>query len=99
MHFASPMPWWLAAGVAAAIAAVSYVSYRRPLVPMSPGRRWILTALRALTLSAIVIVICRPLVLRPPSSNADVVVPVLIDTSGSMRIADADGKARIDRVK
>jgi uncharacterized membrane protein len=99
LNFASPLPWWLAAAVAAAIAAVAYVSYRRPLVPLSVPRRWALTILRGVTLAAIVVFICRPLILRPPSSSADVVVPILVDTSRSMRIADAGGQPRLDRVK
>src|SRR5438128_9571990 len=99
MHFASPIPWWLTMVVAALIAAVAYISYRRPLVPLSVGRRWALTALRACSLAAVVFFLCRPLVLEPPSATGDVVVPVLVDGSRSMRIADADGQPRIARAK
>jgi hypothetical protein len=36
-------------------------------------------------------------VLLPPASPRDAIVPVLIDTSRSMRLADADGQRRIDK--
>src|SRR5437762_9570943 len=85
--------------VAASIAAIADMSYRWPLVPLSVGRRWGLTALRACSLAAVVFFLCRPLVLEPPSATGDVVVPVLVYGSRSMRIADADGQPRIARAK
>ena len=41
--------------------------------------------------------LCRPAVLLPPVDAGDIIVPVLVDISRSMRVADADGAARIDR--
>jgi uncharacterized membrane protein len=80
-----------------AIAAVAYWSYRRPLVSLSPARRWTLSTLRALTLTIVVLLLCRPVILVPPAADRDLVVPVLVDTSRSMRIADADGAPRLAR--
>jgi hypothetical protein len=59
------------------------------------ARRSVLIALRALTLVSIFLLLCRPVVLLPPADAGDIVVPVLVDTSRSMRIPDADGRPRI----
>jgi uncharacterized membrane protein len=98
MHFAAPLPWWLAALVALAIALVAFLSYRRPLAPLTIRQRVVLGGLRALALAAAVILLCRPFVYRPPALEGDeVVLPVLLDVSRSMRVADAEGQTRIAR--
>jgi len=96
MQFASPLPWWLVVLVAVAGAVLLYASNRRPPVPLSVGQRTTLMALRGLVLAAIVIFLSRPTVLVPPADAAGVVVPILVDVSRSMRIADVDGRARLD---
>ncbi len=96
MHFASPLAWWVAVAVAAAIASVAYFSYRRPLVPLSQTERSLLSGLRALVLATLVFFLCRPIVLTPPSAVRPIVA-VLVDVSHSMRIADADGRPRIEQ--
>lgn len=93
MQFAAPLPWWLAVLVAAAVAAIAWFTYRRPPVPLTRPQRGLLMALRGLTLGAIVIFLCRPAVLVPPPA-ADVIVPVLVDVSRSMRVADVGGEMR-----
>ena len=97
MQFAAPIPWWAVGLVAAAVAAVAFWSYRRPLAPLSGAQRWTLTALRALALGLVVLFLCRPVILLPPVADRDLVVPVLVDVSRSMRIADADGATRLAR--
>jgi uncharacterized membrane protein len=97
MHFAAPLPWWLTAIVAAGIIGIAVFSYRRPLVPLSTGQRSLLIALRALALGAVAVFVCRPVILLPSKLSNDVVIPVLVDLSRSMRIADADGEPRIAR--
>src|SRR5882672_6746626 len=97
MHFAYPLPWWLAVILAAAIAAVAYVEYRRPLSPLSPAQRGVLVGLRVLALAALVLFLFRPIAVLPPASSRDAVVPVLVDVSRSMRLADADGQTRLGR--
>lgn len=94
--FAFPLTPWQALLVAAAICAIAYFSYRRPLVPLSPAQRATLMGLRALALGALVVVLCRPVVRVPPPEE-ETVVPVLIDVSRSMRVADADGQTRVAR--
>lgn len=94
MRFAYPLPWWLTLLVAVAVLAVAYLSYRRPVAPLPGGRRAVLMSLRALTFAAVIVFLCRPVTLVP-APVADVPVPVLVDISRSMRVADVDGRTRI----
>src|SRR5881409_1092115 len=95
MHFAYPLPWWLALLLAAAIAAAVFFEYRRPLAPLGRVRRGLLIALRALTLLALVAFLFRPIAMLPPAASRGAIVPVMVDASRSMRIADADGQPRV----
>ena len=97
MHFAYPLPWWLAIVITAAIAAVTHVEYWRPLAPLTPLQRGVLAACRASVLAILVLFLLRPIALAPPESARDAVVPILIDKSQSMRLLDADGQARFAR--
>ena len=97
MHFAYPLPWWLAVILAAAVGAVAYVEYRRPLSPLTPAQRGVLVGLRVLALAALVLFLFRPIAVLPPAGSRDAIVPVLIDVSRSMRLADADGQTRLAR--
>ncbi|MGE0705224.1 MAG: glutamine amidotransferase [Vicinamibacterales bacterium] len=96
MQLASPLPWWLALLAAAGIAAAAYVAYQRASTGLSTPQRATLTALRALSLTAIVIVLCRPVTFAPAAAS-DSIVPVLVDVSRSMRVADVDGSTRTAR--
>ena len=97
MHFAYPLPWWLAVLLAAAVAAAAFLEYRRPLAPLTRRRRGLLVALRVIVLGALVLFLFRPIAMLPPSGSRDAVVPVLVDVSRSMRLADADGQPRLAR--
>src|SRR5882672_5455575 len=97
MHFAYPLPWWLALALAAAIGAAAFFQYRRPLAPLTRGQRVTLVALRAVVLAAIVLFLFRPMIILPPAASQDALVPVLIDVSRSMRLEDADGQSRVAR--
>lgn len=97
MHFAAPFPAWLTLFAAIAIVAVAVYMYRRPLVPLAPSRRLLLAALRAAVLAVLVLFLARPTVLVPPATTSDLVVPVLVDVSRSMRVTDGEnGSARLD---
>lgn len=52
-------------------------------------------ALRAATLVLLFALLCRPVLLLPPATTGDVVFPVLVDTSRSMRVPDVEGGTRI----
>jgi len=95
MHFAYPLPWWLAVVLAAAVGALAYVEYRRPLSPLTRAQRALLVGLRVLALAALVLFLFRPIAMLPPAGSRDAVVPILIDTSRSMRLPDADGQTRL----
>jgi hypothetical protein len=97
MHLAYPLPWWLAVILAAAIGAAAYVEYRRPLSVLTPAQRGVLAALRVLALVALVLFVFRPIAVLPPAGSRDAIVPVLVDVSRSMRLADADGQTRLAR--
>jgi uncharacterized membrane protein len=97
MHFAYPLPWWLAAFLAAAIGAVAYAEYRRPLSPLTRVQRGVLAGLRVLVLVALALFVFRPIAVLPPTRSHDAIVPILVDLSRSMRLADADGQTRLAR--
>jgi uncharacterized membrane protein len=97
MHFAYPLPAWLAIVLATAIGGLVYLEYRRPLSPLTRLQRGVLVAVRALVLVALVTFLFRPIAILPPVSSRDAVVPVLVDVSRSMRLADADGQTRLGR--
>ena len=97
MHFASLPPWWLTVLAALALAAAVFAAYRRPLAPLSKAQRAVLIGLRIAALVALLLVLFRPVALRPPAGDREQVVPVLVDISRSMRVADADGDTRIAR--
>lgn len=97
MHFASPLPWWLAVAAAVGILSLSALAYRRPLAPLSRWQQVGLAALRSLTLGVLVTILARPSLLVPPARPRDRVVPVLVDVSRSMRVPDTlDGRPRIE---
>jgi uncharacterized membrane protein len=97
MHFAHPLSWWLALLLAAAIGGIAWLAYRRPLSPLTTLQRGTLVALRVIALASLVLFLFRPVAMLPPSSSRDAVVPILVDVSRSMRVADADGQTRIAR--
>jgi uncharacterized membrane protein len=90
MHLTYPLPWWLAVVLALAIAGLVLLEYRRPIVPIGIWTRALLASCRAAALAALVLLPFRPFVLVAPR-NGGTLVPVLIDVSRSMRIADAQG--------
>jgi uncharacterized membrane protein len=97
MEFASPIPIWVATLAAVAAVVLAYFSYRHPLVPLTVVQRAGLVTLRALALGAVLFFLLRPTVMLPPEDISGIVVPILVDVSRSMRVADADGQSRIAR--
>lgn len=94
-QFAVSYPWWVLLLLAAATAAAAWGFYAGAIVPLSPRRRAVLVGLRALTLLFLVACLLRPVRVVPPDTASDAVVPVLVDVSRSMRLADT-GTPRID---
>ena len=97
MRFAVVLAWWgyvLAGASALGLAVFTYAGARVPA-----RARAGLTALRALTLLLLVAAVLRPVRVLPPSAARNRVVPILVDVSRSMRVADEDGPARMQRAK
>ncbi len=97
MRFAVVLPWWGYALVALSALGLAIFTYAGARV--APGRKLALTALRAAALLLLVGAVLRPVRVLPPSSARDRLVPVLVDVSRSMRVADAQGPARMQRAR
>lgn len=97
MAFANPLPWWAVALALAAAAALAWLAYRGFAV--WPARRYTLSALRCVTLVALMVVLMRPVARLTEIDARNVIVPILVDTSRSMAIHDAQGQRRIDRAR
>ena len=70
----------LAAALGAAI-LVAWLAYRH--VPIAPGRRRLLSALRFATLVWIVVCLMRPMIRATDAAARDAVVPILVDSSAA----------------
>ena len=99
MQFAVPLPWWALVLMAAAIAMVAWGSYAGAIVPLLPASRAALSTLRALTLLLLVACLLRPVRVIPPDASANAVVPILVDASRSMTLADAGGRPRFEAAR
>jgi uncharacterized membrane protein len=93
--FASPLPAWALAPVFAGLAVLAWAVYRR--VPLSPARRALLSTLRFLAFAWLVVCLMRPMGGASGADASDAIVPILVDASRSMSLADADGRRRIDQ--
>ncbi len=98
MIFAQPLPWWMVIGLLLGAAALARLAYVRTAVPLTGRQRVLLSGLRFSTLVLLLACWLRPMALLPSAGLRDAVVPILVDGSRSMRLADADGRRRIDRV-
>lgn len=97
MTFANPVPWWAVLPLLAAAAAVAWFAYRR--FAATPVRRGVLAGIRFVTLLLLVLFLMRPVFRSTSDAVRDAVVPILVDSSRSMGIEDAQGVRRIDRAR
>jgi len=95
--FANPIPWWLLVPLIAAAAALSWLTYRG--FAAFPRRRSALIVLRFVTLLVLLLLLMRPVARIQAGDTREAIVPILVDTSRSMSIEDADGRRRIDRAR
>jgi uncharacterized membrane protein len=96
MRFAVALPWWGYALAFAAALALAWLAYAR--VPLSPRHRTLLVGIRGLTLVLLVAILLRPVRFVHAEGPRESVVAILVDTSRSMRLSDADGP-RIERAR
>jgi uncharacterized membrane protein len=99
MRLAFPLPWWGYVLACAGVAVLAWLAYWRMPAALAVRTRVALSGLRALTLAAVVLILLRPVVDVPPSGAAHALVPILIDVSRSMQLADAGGPPRIERAQ
>ncbi len=95
MRFASPFPWWLAVVLVAGAAGAAYRAYARPNIPLSVRQRSLLVGLRFAAFLVLLLLLAQPVRLEPAAAMGTV-VPVLLDQSRSMAVADVDGGSRMD---
>jgi uncharacterized membrane protein len=91
MRFAVALPWWGYALAFAAALALAWFTYARLALSISRRERALLTTLRAITLVLIVAFLLRPVIFVQAEGVSSSFVPILVDVSRSMRIADATG--------
>jgi uncharacterized membrane protein len=99
LTFANPAPYWVIALALIAIIALAMRTYAGARGLLSRGRWLFLIALRALALILLGIFLMKPVMVLSQSQRSDAIVPILIDNSRSMRLADVDGHRRIDTAK
>ena len=99
MQFAIALPWWTLLLIAGAVCVVAWACYAGAIVALPRRQRAVLAALRGLTLLLLAACLLRPVRVMPPDSSSDAVVPVLVDVSRSMGLADMDGRTRIDAAR
>ena len=95
MRFATPFPWWLAVVLVGGFAVIAYRAYARPIIPLSVRRRGALMGLRFAAFLLLLLLLSQPVRLEPVAAT-EAVVPVLLDQSRSMAVADVDGGPRLD---
>jgi uncharacterized membrane protein len=93
--FAYPIPAWALAALLAGAALLAAAAYARTSVPLVPARRAVLSILRFVTLTTIVVFLLRPVVPLGPAGDEGARVAVLVDTSRSMGLIDAGGRTRL----
>jgi uncharacterized membrane protein len=99
MRFSVVLPWWGYALAFGAALILGWLAYARVPVKLTPGRRIGLSALRALTLILLIVILLRPVVMVPPASASNSLLPILVDVSRSMRLKDPDGPSRLERAQ
>ena len=98
MRFAVVLPWWGYLLLFGAALVLGWLAYARTPVKLGPGGRIGLSALRAITLLALIVILLRPVVMVPPADANNSLLPILVDISRSMRLKDED-VSRIERAQ
>lgn len=99
MRFAVVLPWWGYVAAFGAAVVLGWLAYTRVPVVLSTGQRAGLRALRALTLIVLIAILLRPVVMVPPASANNSLLPILVDVSRSMRLRDTGGATRLEQAQ
>ena len=98
MYFAYPLPWWALAAILLLLAALAIAAYARARARLGRTARAVLTTLRFVTLTLLVLFLLRPVIPLARSGGGGGVVAVLVDTSRSMGLSES-GVTRLARAK
>jgi uncharacterized membrane protein len=97
--FANRPSWiWIALG-AAALGSLIYFLYIRPGYRINSKAKFGLIGLRVALLALLLILLMRPVIVVPSIIPKSASVAVIVDDSRSMRLADENGRSRIDAAK
>jgi uncharacterized membrane protein len=99
MRFAVLLPWWGYLLLFGAAVILGWLAYARTPIKLKPAQRIGLSALRALTLIALIAILLRPVVMVPPADANNSLLPVLVDVSRSMRLKDDAGPSRLEQAQ
>jgi hypothetical protein len=93
------LPWWGYVAAFGGASVLAWLAYARVPITLRPGQRVTLTLLRAITLSLLIAMLLRPVVMVPPAAANNSLLPVLVDVSRSMRLSEAGGISRLQRAQ
>jgi hypothetical protein len=97
--FQPPFPMQPIVGAGVLLFVLAVVSYRYGGPDLNPVKRMFLVLLRTLALAGVVVVLCRPMAVRPnPEPVEKPVFTVLVDTSASMNTKDEENQSRMKAV-
>jgi uncharacterized membrane protein len=85
--------------IAGAVAFLLYFLYSRRTSGLTPISRGLLIGLRSVLIALIVFCLMRPVVVLPSVVPQSSFVAILMDDSSSMKIADENGRPRLDAIK
>jgi uncharacterized membrane protein len=98
VYFAYPLPWWALAAILLLLAALATAAYARARARLGRNARAVLTTLRFVTLTLLVLFLLRPVIPLARSGGGGGIVAVLVDTSRSMGLSES-GVTRLARAK
>ena len=93
--FANPVPWWVAVPLVVALLWVAWQAYARVGEQFGKARRLALVTLRSASLVLLAVLLMQPVLTEPNPDQAGRIVPILVDTSRSMGLADDGGPTRL----
>src|SRR6266542_205217 len=99
LTFANPAPFWVITVALVLIVALAVRTYAGARGLVSRGRWLLLIGLRIAALLLLGVFLMKPVIVLSQASRSDAIVPILIDNSRSMRLADVGGQRRIDSAK
>ena len=95
MRFAVLLPWWGYLLLFGSAIVLGWLAYARVPIKLTWGSRIGLSALRAITLTALIVMLLRPVVMVPPAAANNSLLPILVDVSRSMRLKEGSEPSRI----